>query len=184
MALSTARLRRIRRHLRGGGVIAYATESCFGFGCDPRNERAMQKILRLKRRPKAKGLIVIGASLESFAPLLQPLSARERERIHARWPGPHTWLIPAAQCAKRALRGKHAALAVRVPEHDGARELCRRLGHAIVSTSANRAGQRPTKTTRDCLRQFGSRVDVIPGRIGRRKQPSTIQDLATGKIFR
>jgi L-threonylcarbamoyladenylate synthase len=184
MALSAARLRRIRHHLRCGGVIAYATESCFGFGCDPNNERALQKILHLKRRPKAKGLIVIGHRIEFFASFLQPLSEHDRQRIHLTWPGPHTWLVPAKDRVKRALRGTHAALAVRVPAHRDARNLCRRLATAIVSTSANRAGQQPIKSTRDCLRRFGTRVEVIPGRIGQRKMPSTIQELITGQIFR
>jgi L-threonylcarbamoyladenylate synthase len=182
--LSAARLQSVRQHLRRGGVIAYATESCFGFGCDPQNERALQKILRLKHRPKSKGLIVIGHALDAFVSLLRPLNDQDRERVLAKWPGPHTWLIPARDRAKRALRGKHTALAVRVPGHHDARELCLRLGSAIVSTSANRAGQRPIKTSRDCLRLFGNRVKVIPGRIGQRKLPSTIQDLVTGKIFR
>lgn len=184
MALRAAQWRRIRLHVLRGGIIAYATEFCFGFGCDPDNERALQKILRLKRRPKNKGLIVIGHRLQSFAMFLQPLGERDRERVHGTWPGPHTWLIPAKDRTKRALRGKHAALAVRIPGHRGARELCRRLNIAIVSTSANRAGQQPVKTVRDCVRQFGTRVEVIPGRIGQRKQPSTVQDLVTGHIFR
>ncbi|MDQ3261396.1 MAG: Sua5/YciO/YrdC/YwlC family protein [Pseudomonadota bacterium] len=184
MALSAALLRRVRHHVRRGGVIAYATESCFGFGCDPNNERALQKVLHLKRRPKGKGLIVIGDRIESFAPFLQPLSERDRQRVHNTWPGPHTWLIPAKDMVKHTLRGKHAALAVRLPAHHDARDLCHRLAAAIVSTSANRAGQQPIKSTRDCLRRFGTRVEVIPGRIGQRKLPSTIQDLITGEIFR
>lgn len=184
MALGAAPMQRIRRQLRRGGVIAYATESCFGFGCDPNNQRALQKILRLKRRPKAKGLIVIGHGLDTFRALLQPLSERERECVSNSWPGPHTWVISAKDRAKRALRGNHAALAVRVPAHCGARELCIRLDMALVSTSANRSGQRPIKSTRECLRRFGKRVLVVPGRIGQRKQPSAIQDLHTGKFLR
>ena len=184
MPLCAMRLRRIRQHLRRGGVIAYATESCFGFGCDPANERALQKILGLKHRPKAKGLIVIGHRLESFASLLQPISERNKQQVQRTWPGPHTWLIPAKESAKRALRGTHAALAVRVPAHRDARELCRRLATTLVSTSANRAGQQPIKSTRDCLRRFGTRVAVLPGRIGQRKAPSAIQDLITGRMVR
>jgi L-threonylcarbamoyladenylate synthase len=177
-------LRRIRQHLRGGGVIAYATESCFGFGCDPNNQRALQNILRLKHRPQSKGMIVIGARFEALRNFLQPLNKHQRARLDTTWPGAHTWLIPASVRAKPALRGQHRALAVRVPAHRAARELCTRLSMAIVSTSANRAGQRPVKTTRDCLRRFATRVLVVPGKIGARKLPSTIQDLKTGKILR
>jgi len=45
------------RHLKRGGLIAYPTESCYGLGCDPNNRGAVQRILRLKRRPQRKGLI-------------------------------------------------------------------------------------------------------------------------------
>ncbi len=182
--LTAAQVRRARWHLRCGGVIAYATESCFGLGCDPNNERALQALLRIKRRPKSKGLIVVSDRMERFAPLLSPVSQPDIERLQSTWPGPHTWLVPAQTRAKRALRGKHAALAVRVTAHADAKNLCWRLGTALVSTSANRANRRPLKTTRECLRQFASRVMVIPGKIGARKSPSTIQDLRTGRIFR
>jgi L-threonylcarbamoyladenylate synthase len=183
-ALSIALVRRARCHVRRGGLIAYATESCFGLGCDPNNERALRKVLRLKRRAKFKGLIVVADRFDRFKSLLIPLSDVERNRVEATWPGPHTWLIPARSRAKRSLRGKHAALAVRVTAHADANTLCQRLAMALVSTSLNRANHRPVKTKRECFRRFGTSVMIIPGKIGARKNPSTIQDLRTGKIFR
>lgn len=183
-ALSVARVRRVRAHIRDGGVIAYATESCFGLGCDPNNERALRSVLRIKRRPKFKGLIVIADQIKRFFPLLRSISEDNRQRMQATWPGPHTWLVPASDRAKRTLRGTHAALAVRVTAHPDAKNLCARLQAVLVSTSANRAGQRPAKTTRECVRRLGAKTMVIRGRIGSRKNPSTIQDLLTGKTFR
>jgi L-threonylcarbamoyladenylate synthase len=182
--LSIALVRRARSHVRRGGMITYATESCFGLGCDPNNERALRKVLRIKRRAKFKGLIVVGDRFDRFKSLLNPVSDTERKRVEAAWPGPHTWLIPARSRAKRSLRGKHAALAVRVTAHADASMLCQRLSMALVSTSLNRANHRPVKTTRECFRRFGTSVMIIPGKIGVRKNPSTIQDLRTGKIFR
>ena len=55
---------------------------------------------------------------------------------------------------------------------------------ALVSTSANRSGCQPARTTRDCYRLFGSQVRVLPGMTGGAKKPSTIQDLASGRIIR
>lgn len=184
MKLSIALQRRMRQHLARDGVIAYATESCFGLGCDVNNERALQRVLRVKRRPQAKGLIVIADRIERFQSLLARLDNAQRHQITATWPGPHTWLIPAASRTRSALRGDHIALAVRVTAHRDARDLCIRLAMPLVSTSANRAGCRPIKTTRECARQLGGEVMVIPGRIGGRKQPSRIQDLCSGKILR
>ncbi|MDP3482629.1 MAG: Sua5/YciO/YrdC/YwlC family protein, partial [Sulfuricella sp.] len=43
MPYSAALIRKVRAHLSGGGIIAYATESCYGLGCDPRNARAVRR---------------------------------------------------------------------------------------------------------------------------------------------
>jgi L-threonylcarbamoyladenylate synthase len=182
--LSVAEVRRVRAHLSCGGVIAYATESCFGLGCDPDNERALRAVLRLKHRAKSKGLIVVGDRFERFSSLLCDVGNDEMKRMQATWPGPHTWLVTAKARTKRSLRGRHSKLAVRVTAHMDTKNLCVRLAAALVSTSANRAGQRPVRTTRECQRRFGGKVMVIPGRIGTRKNPSTIQDFSTGKLFR
>jgi L-threonylcarbamoyladenylate synthase len=175
---------RVTAHLERGGVIAYATESCFGLGCDPRNARAIARLLRLKRRPKSKGLILIAADFDHLAPFVAPISDHQRARAAARWPGPHTWLLPASTKALPTLRGAHASLGVRVTAHRDAALLCNRLNTALVSTSANRSGLRPIKTYHECRRQFGSTVLTIPGRIGRHKRPSVIQDFKSGEILR
>jgi L-threonylcarbamoyladenylate synthase len=82
------------------------------------------------------------------------------------------------------LTGRHRKLAVRISAHPDVRRLCAALDMALVSTSANRAGCKPIKTARECQRQFGARVMVLPGRIGRRKRPSVIMDMETRKILR
>ncbi len=176
--------RALRRYLRRGGLVAYPTESCYGLGCDPRNREAVQRLLRLKRRPQAKGLILIASSLRQFASFIAPLAPEQLEKTRQTWPGPHTWLMPVSNQCPSWLTGKHRSLAVRVTAHRDAAWLCRGVGMALVSTSANLSGGKPTKTARDCLRLFGHQVKVLPGRIGRRRKPSTIQDMATGKILR
>lgn len=50
----------LRAWLRRGGIIAYPTESCYGLGCDPRNPRALQRLIRLKGRSAARGMLQIG----------------------------------------------------------------------------------------------------------------------------
>lgn len=175
--------RRARAWVRAGGVIAYATEGCFGLGCDPRNRTAVQRLLRIKGRPMAKGLILIASRLRQLQPYLAPLSAAERERAARCWPGPVTLLLPAARRCPRWISGGRPKVAVRVTAHRGAAGLCEALGMALVSTSANRAGERPVRSWRECLRQFGGVALVLPGRVERRR-PSTIIDGATGATIR
>lgn len=176
--------RALRQYLLRGGLIAYPTESCYGLGCDPRNRTAIKRLLRLKRRPQAKGLILIASGLRQLQSFIAPLTPLQIEKTRITWPGPHTWLMPASENCPACLTGKHHSVAVRVTAHRGAAWLCRGLGMALVSTSANLSGGKPAKNARNCQRLFGSRVKVLPGRIGRRRKPSTIQDLISGKILR
>lgn len=176
--------RRLAAHLKRGGVIAYPTESCYGLGCDPRNRRAVQRILKLKQRPQKKGLILIAAHYHQVACYIQPLTPAGQHKLQADGAQAITYLMPAKPSCPRWLRGKHDTLAVRLTAHPFARDLCRGAGSALVSTSANRSGMRPAKTYAECRHQYGVRVWVLPGRVGRRKQPSTIRAWADGKIVR
>ena len=177
-------IRRLRAWLRRGGIIAYATESCYGLGCDPRDARAVGRILALKGRPRAKGLILIGSEFRQFARFLAPVPASLAERFPAWWPGPNTLLLPVSRRCPRWLRGQHAKLAVRLTAHAETARLCHALGMALVSTSANRGGRRPLKTAAACRAAFGRQVRVLPGRVGRRRAPSTILDPRSGMVVR
>jgi L-threonylcarbamoyladenylate synthase len=176
--------RRIAAHLRRGGVIAYPTESCYGLGCDPDNRRAVQRILRLKGRPQHKGLILIASHYHQVARYLQALTHDEQAKLKEDGAQAITYLMPARPSCPRWLRGAHDTLAVRLTAHPFARNLCRSTGSALVSTSANRSGQRPARTYAQCQRLFGRRVWVLPGRVGKRKKPSSILAWADGKIVR
>lgn len=176
--------RGLQQYLRRGGVIAYPTESCFGLGCEPRNRRAVQRLLRIKGRPERKGLILIAGKFSQLKPYLAPLTPSQVQTLHEKWPGPHTWLVPASHNCPFWLTGRHSTLAVRVTAHPGSARLCNEAGMALVSTSANRSGQKSARTARECKRLFGDRVKVVPGLVGKRRRPSTIQDFATGKIIR
>ncbi len=182
--LDSALLGKIRAHLRRGGVIAYPTESCYGLGCDPRNRRAVMKILRMKGRPQHKGLILIGADFGQLQSYAAPLTEAQWHKISPAWPGPVTWLLPATSRTPPWLRGRHQSIAVRVTAHPLAARLCQRLNMALVSTSANRSGKRPARSYKECARLFSKQVLTLPGRTGRQKRPSTIRDLLTGKAVR
>ena len=86
-------LYRLRAHLRRGGIVAYPTESSYGLGCLPTHPRALQKVIRLKKRPQGKGLISIGADWPQLAPLLRPLPDDERTRLLGNWPAAKTYLL-------------------------------------------------------------------------------------------
>ena len=167
--------------IRRGGVVAYATEYCFGLGCDPFNRAAVIKLLRLKRRLMSKGLILIAADVKQLAPYVADIPPQ----VLATWPGPHTWLLEPKTGTPRWITGSNMRIAVRITAHPQAAALCRAARMAIISTSANRAGEAPARSHHEVRRRFGKSVDyVVPGMVGGAPAPTPIRDAATGELVR
>lgn len=172
--------------LQAGGVIAYPTEAVFGLGCDPDNSQAIERLLTLKTRPKAKGLILVASDWQQLQPFVdfKALSDLQLERVLSSWPGATTWIIPSTT-ASPWLSGQFNSLAVRVSSHPVVQQLCRAFGKPIVSTSANLAGQQPAKTELELVTSFGDSLDYIyHGQIGSLNQPTKIIDALTSECLR
>lgn len=142
-------------------------------------------MLKLKKRGKGQGVILIASDFDQVTPFLAHISRPKLKTVFDTWPGPVTWLLPAAQWVPDHLTGKHATLAVRITAHPVARALCAAYGGPLVSTSANVHGRPPARNALAVLRAFGDRIDyVMPGETGGRARPSEIRDFATGKVLR
>jgi len=173
------------RWVKSGGIIAYPTEAVFGLGCAPDDPLAIARLLAIKQRSIDKGLILVAAELQQLEPWIHPLSAPHKARLQRSWPGPNTWLVPAASHCPAWLTGKHSTLAVRVSAHPLVRALCNRLDSALVSTSANISNLRPARSVLDVQLRFSTRIDyILPGPLGNSERPTTIRDLPSGRIIR
>lgn len=173
--------------LAAGAVIAYPTEGVWGLGCDPRNREAVLRLLAIKQRPVEKGLILIAADEAQLSPFidLSALTAAQRDRVRATWPGPATWIVPASAAAPAWITGAHAGIAVRVSAHPPVVALCRAFGGALVSTSANRAGAPPPRTRAELDATLLARIDgCTEGDTGGGGRPSTIRDARSGTALR
>ena len=172
--------------IRQGGVIAYPTEAVWGLGCDPWNRSAVHQLLDIKHRPVEKGVILIGSDESQFAPLLDPLSREDRHRLSSCWPGPYTWLIPDTEnWVPSWVKGQFVTVAVRVSAHPVVQALCQTVGHPVVSTSANRAGDPPLLSQASVEQAFSYELGaIVGGETSGQKTPSEIRDLQTGQLIR
>lgn len=165
--------------------MAYPTEAVYGLGCDPFNEQAALRVLAIKGRPLDKGLILIAAEPEQLVPLLQPQPRVIMAPVLESWPGPTTWLLPAAPSVPVWLTGGSERIAVRVTAHPLAARLCREFGAALVSTSANRSGRAPARSALQARRMLGRAVDFyLNGATGGSARPSEIRDARDGRVVR
>ena len=170
--------------LQNGGVVCHACEGVWGLACDPFIEQAVQRILHIKDRPAAQGLIVIAAEPSQFKPELGLLTDTDRDKVESSWPGHVTWILPTTRFPTW-VTGDFTTIATRVPAHPQARDLAREFGGPLVSTSANKSGQPPCLTESEAVNQLGPVVDrILSGSILENTGPSQIFDAISGKQIR
>lgn len=173
--------------LARGGVVAYPTEGVWGLGCDPFDEAAVHRVLDIKRRPVDKGVILVAGAIAQLDRIVDwhRLDADRRDAVRASWPGPNTWIVPARAEVPGWITGAHDSVAVRIDAHPPVVALCAAFGGALVSTSANFAGDAaPTQADGldpDLLAQLDG---VLDGETGGRVAASTIRDARTGAVLR
>lgn len=173
--------------IESGGVIAYPTEAVFGLGCDPDNDKAIEQLLKLKKRPWQKGLILVASDFAQLAPYLDEtqLTQKQLEFAASKWPGPFTFIMPIRSDISKLLCGSFNSLAVRVSSHPGIQTICKQLGKPLVSTSANLTGEEPAMSVVEVIEQFGNTIAaVVSGELGSEAKPSTIIDAISGKVLR
>lgn len=177
------------QQLHQGRVIIYPTESVFGLGCDPDNERAIYTLLKIKNRSWKKGLILIAANYGQLIRYIDDHCLNEKQRCFMfffRSIFPTTWLVPAHINTPYWLTGQFSYLAVRVSNFDPIRRLCLAFGKPLVSTSANLSGRPPARTILEVHDQLGKHnlFMMYENVLGGFSNPSKIRNIITGEVIR
>jgi L-threonylcarbamoyladenylate synthase len=172
---------RVEVHLRGGGLLAYPTETVYGLGSRP-VEADVRALAALKGRPRDKPFLLLVASREMAE--AQGLAFNESARALARafWPGPLTLVLPGGSGRlPDLLRGPEGGIAVRWTSHTRMALLIAALGEPLTSTSANLPGSSPAPGVDAILRDFAPAVTagqllVLDGGVLGNRPPSTVVD--------
>ena len=168
-------------HLQAGGVLAYPTETVYGFGGAVDYE-SVERLVKLKRRPSAKPFLLLISASEMLTRLGLHLTS-SAARIAARhWPGPVTLVLPGGERrVPDRLRGPEGGVAVRWTPHPGLTRLIHAYGDPITSTSANLPGVPPAMSATEILEQWSDavtrgRIRVLDGGRLQPSNPSTVID--------
>ena len=175
-------------HLHARRVLAYPTETVYGFGTAVDAE-SVETLVRLKGRPAGKPflLLIVGSEMLTRLDLQLPPAA---SRIAARhWPGPVTLVLPGgSRRVPERLRGPEGGIAVRWTPHPALTRLIRAYGEPITSTSANRPGVPPATSAGEVTAQWAKEIRrgtlmVLDGGRLAPSPPSTVVD-CTGRRAR
>lgn len=175
-------------HLNAGNVLAYPTETVYGFGTAVDHD-AVERLVELKRRPPAKPFLLLITGSEMLARLDLHLTGYASRLAARHWPGPLTLVLNGGERRVPArLRGPEGGVAVRWTSHPGLQRLIAAYGDPITSTSANRPRQPPAMTATDIERQWSMAINrgmirLLDGGRLSESEPSTVVD-CTGRLAR
>lgn len=146
--------------LREGGIILYPTDTVWGLGCDARNEEAVMKIYKIKRREDSKSMLCLVDRMDMIYNFVQnvPDIAFQLNELAIK---PITIIYPNVFNLAPSMMNKERTIGVRVSREAFSKELCRRFSSPIVSTSANISGEPTPSIFSEISQEVRKSVDYI-----------------------
>jgi len=170
--------------LKQGGLIIYPTDTVYGLGCDITNTKAMEKVAKIKGIKLNKAnFSFICYDLSNLSDYVKQIDSSTFKILKRKLPGPYTFVLPGNNNLPKAFKNK-STVGIRIPDNNIIRELVKKLGNPIVSTSIYDEDDLIEYTTDPELiyEKWENLVDiVIDGGYGD-NMPSTIIDLSEGEV--
>jgi len=147
--------------IRGGGLVAFPTETVYGLGADGLNPVAVAKIFEVKNRPTFNPLILHIENKDRLNTVCDIPSDKVYDLINEFWPGPLTLVLPKKSNVPAIVTGGLDTVAIRMPDNPIALELIKLSGTPIAAPSANLFGQLSPTRAVHVEKQFGDKIDMI-----------------------
>jgi tRNA threonylcarbamoyl adenosine modification protein (Sua5/YciO/YrdC/YwlC family) len=130
-----AALEKVVRALRDGALIIYPTDTVYGIGCDITNNKALEKLAKLKGVKLEKATwSFICADLSNISDYVKQIDTATFKILKRSLPGPYTFVLPGNNNLPKAFK-KRKTIGIRVPDHSIPKKIVEMLGNPIVSTS-------------------------------------------------
>ena len=138
--------------IRKGGIVAFPTETVYGLGADFLNKQAIDRIFKVKKRPKGKPLTVQIQNISSLKELACDIPAFAYQLMNRFWPGPLTLVFRAKE---------KGTIGVRIPNNRVARSLIKASQTPLVVPSANLSGEPAAQTADEVLQTFDGLIEMV-----------------------
>jgi tRNA threonylcarbamoyl adenosine modification protein (Sua5/YciO/YrdC/YwlC family) len=165
--------------LKNGGTAIFPTDTVYGLGCDITNPKAVEKVAQIKGvRIEKANFSFIFHDLSQLSGYTRPISNPVFKLMKHYLPGPFTFILEANNNIPRLFRNKKKTIGIRIPDNSIIREIVKKLGNPILTTSIHDEDEILDYTTDPELiyEHYQNQVDlVIDGGYGH-NQPSTVID--------
>lgn len=170
-------IKQVVESLRQGGIIIYPTDTVYGLGCDILQQKAVERICRIKKMdPRKAQLSFVCSDLSHLSDFAKPLSNPIYRLLKEYLPGPYTFILPASKMVPKILQSKKDTIGLRIPANNIALAIIKELGRPILSASLPGELVEDYTDPEVMYENFMNEVDhVINGGVGG-TVPSTIID--------
>ena len=149
--------------IRGGGLVAFPTETVYGLGANALNPMAVAKIFELKERPSFDPLIVHIASIDDLYTLTESADKNVIRLAEKFWPGPLTIVLPKSKLVPDIVTSGLNTVGIRMPDNDIALKLIRAANCPIAAPSANKFGKLSPVSAEHVIKQLPNVDYVLDG---------------------
>ena len=163
-----------------GGIVIFPTDTVYGIGCDPYNQKAVLSLYKIKKREKTKPFPVIGYSKKELEKIAE-FNDKAEKIAEMFWPGPITLILKVKDENIKKSLGLGKKIAVRVPNNQCVLSLLKECKF-LVATSANISGTTSLTDPNDCKRDLNGYDLLIDGGILSDNGESTIVEIDGNKI--
>ena len=148
--------------LNNGGVIAYVTDTVWGLGCLPDNEKAVKKIYEIKKREAQKPLILMSNEVYNLLDYVKPIPKVGQQLIKKYFPGALTIVTDKSDKTPDYITSNMSTVGIRIPNNKVFKEICEIIpNHVLATTSANLSHQPSAKTYDQALENMTGLADLI-----------------------
>lgn len=170
-------MKNVEEIVRNGGIIIFPTDTAFGIGCRIDNHQAVDRLFKIRRRPRTQPMPVLVSSIQMALSYYFDPSDVVRRLMKDHWPGA---LTIVAQCHKNdissPIRGGGGTVGLRMPDHSAILKIIEEVGVPVLGPSANFHGDPTPYSIADLNPELVNLVDyVVPGECSVR-QASTVVD--------
>ena len=166
--------------LKYGGLIAFPTETVFGFGVIYDNHESYKRLIDVKRRPPEKPFTLMLSDIEDIDKYAY-VDEKSRVLIRKFLPGQFTIILKAKENLPEFAVSKEGNVGIRIPDDEAIRNLIRKVGKPLLVPSANRSGEEPLHNSDDIIKEFDNEIDAVIKGESISNIPSTIV-MVTDKI--
>ncbi|KKP55615.1 MAG: hypothetical protein UR46_C0003G0005 [Parcubacteria group bacterium GW2011_GWA1_33_6] len=167
--------------LKKGGLVICPTDTVYGFLADASNKKAVDKIFKIKKRPKSNPLSLFVKNFK-MANRIAFINEKQANILNKFWPGKYTFRIKRKP--KKDLYGVDKnTIAIRIPKYKFLNDLLNKINKPLVQTSVNISGKNPLNKINDIINTFeGLDILIINGGNIKKGKPSKILDLTQNTI--